>query len=277
VFFSCFFFFIYFCWGVFLWGVVSVCRAPHDADAAPVAIVNQALAAQYWPGRSPVGSRIRLDGVGGPWVEIVGVARDGTYLQLVEPPTPFLYLPYPQHPRSEMILMVHSAGEPAALTAPIRDVVRRLDPEQPMFEVRTMEAFYEQGAVKSARLLIQFIAAMGVMGMVLALTGLYGLVAYTVSARTREIGIRMAVGAGRGTVLRMVLRRGLILASSGVVLGVVLSAGMRQILESAFPIDGSVTGFALVVPAVLAVTMLAAVIPALRASRIDPVIVLKNE
>lgn len=253
-------------------------RATDDADAPRVAIVNQALAAQYWPGRSPVGHRFRLDGTGGPWVEIVGVAGNGKYLQLVgETPTGFLYLPYAQHLRSEMILMVHSAGDPAGLTAPIRDLVRRLDPEQPVFEVRTMEAFFQQGAVRSAQLLIQFIAAMGVMGMVLALSGLYGLVAYAVSARTREIGIRMAIGARQGQVLRMVLRRGLVLGASGVAIGVVLSAGMRQVLESAVPAGGAVTGYALVVPVVLAVTMLAALIPALRASRIDPAIVLRYE
>jgi ABC-type antimicrobial peptide transport system permease subunit len=179
-----------------------------------------------------------------------------------------------------MILMVESAGDPAGLATPIRDVVRRLDPEQPMFEVRTMEAFFQQGAVESARLLIQFVAGMGLMGMVLALTGLYGLAAYAVSARTREIGIRMAIGAGQGKVLRMVLRQGLWLATSGVAIGVVLSAVVRRILDSAFPTGGTggaVTGYALVVPVVLTLTMLAALIPALRASRVDPAIVLRHE
>ena len=248
-----------------------------DADAPPVAIVNETLSQQYWPGRSPVGKRFRLNGSGGPWVEIVGVARNGKYLQLAEAPTPFLYLPYAQNPGSEMILMVESAGDPAGLTPAVREVVKRLDPGQPMFEVRTMEAYFQQGPVKSSQLLIQFVAGMGLMGMALALAGLYGLVAYAVSARTREIGIRMAIGAGQGSVLRMVLRQGLTLSAGGVAIGIALSAGVRRILESIFPAGGAVTGFALVVPAVLAVTIFAAWIPARRASRIDPAAVLRNE
>jgi hypothetical protein len=252
-------------------------RATDDAGAPRVAIVNETLAAQYWPGRSPVGQRFRLDGSAGPWVEIVGVAKNGKYLQLIEPPTRFLYLPYAQHARAEMTLMVESAGDPAGLTVPVRDVVQSLDPEQPMFEVRTMEAYFQQGAIQSMRLLVQFVAGMGMMGMVLALTGLYGLVAYAVSARTREIGIRMAIGARQDTVLWMVLRQGLVLAVSGIAIGMALSDGVRRLLESVFPARGAVTGYALVVPAVLAVTILATLTPALRASRIDPAKVLWHE
>ncbi len=250
-------------------------RSTDDSHSPPVAIVNETLAAQFWSGQSPVGKRLRLDG--GPWVEIVGIARNGKYLQLTEAPAGFLYLPYAQHARSNMILMLESAGDPAELVAPVRELVRGLDPEQPMFEVRTMEDFFGKGAARSAQLLVQFVAGMGLMGIALALTGLYGLVAYTVSARTREIAIRMAVGAGRGTVLGMVLRQGLMLAVAGVAIGVALSVGVLQILESIFPAGGGVLGYALVVSAVLVVTTLAALTPALRASRIDPARVLWYE
>ena len=248
-----------------------------DAGAPRVAIVNETLAAQYWTGQSATGRRFRLDGVSGPWVEIVGVAKDAKYLQLGETPGRFLYLPYAQNPRSEMILMLESAGDPAGLAAPVRDLVRALDPEQPMFEVRTMDAFFEQGPVRSAQLLVQFVAVMGLTGMALALTGLYGLVAYTVSARSREIAIRMSIGAGQSNVVRMVLRQGFVLAACGVAIGALGSVAVRRVLESVFPVGGAVTGYLLVVPAVLALTTLAALIPALRASRIDPVSVLRHE
>jgi ABC-type antimicrobial peptide transport system permease subunit len=209
----------------------------------------------------------------------VGVAKDAKYLQLSETPTRFLFLPFAQNPGSNMILMVESAGDPAALAAPVRDAVRSLDAEQPMFEVRTMEAFFQMGQVQSARLLIQFVGLMGLMGMALALTGLHGLVAYAVSTRTREIGIRMAIGAGQGPVLRMVLRQGLTLAVSGVVAGVALSMVTLRLLEAAFPGDSGtdLVAYAVVVPVVLAVTLLAAYIPARRASRIDPLKVLRYE
>jgi putative ABC transport system permease protein len=254
-------------------------RADDDADSTRVAVVNETMAAQYWPGQSPVGKRFRLDGSDGPWVEIVGVAKDGKYLQLSETPTRFFFLPYAQNPLNDMILMVESAGDPAALTGPVREAVRSLDPEQPIFEVRTMEAFFQMGPVQSSRLLIQFVGAMGLMGMALALTGLYGLVTYAVSTRTREIGIRMAIGAGQGTVLRMVLRQGLTLAVSGVVAGVALSMVTIRLLAAVFPADAraNIVAYAVVVPAVLAVTLLAAYIPARRASRIDPLKVLHYE
>jgi len=125
--------------------------------------------------------------------------------------------------------------------------------------------------------MVQFVAGMGLMGMALALTGLYGLIAYAVSARTREIGIRMAIGARRDEVLWMVLRQGLSLAAAGVAVGIAVSAAAQRILESAFPAGGAAFGYALVVPSVLAVTTIATLIPALRASRIDPGNVLRHE
>jgi ABC-type antimicrobial peptide transport system permease subunit len=115
------------------------------------------------------------------------------------------------------------------------------------------------------------------MGMGLALAGLYGLMAYAVSSRTREIGIRMAIGAGRGEVLRMVLRQGVVLALSGMAAGLVLSAGVARLLRSTFPGDSPLAGYLLVTPAVLAVTMLAAYLPARRASQVNPMVALRNE
>jgi putative ABC transport system permease protein len=257
-------------------------RSSDDAEAPRVAVVNQTLGERYWPAQSPLGKRFRLSGGEGPWVEIVGVARDSKYNGLTDPPADFLYLPYAQDPRNDMILMVESAGGAAQLAAPVRNLVRSLDPAQPIYAVRAMKEFFQGGPVHNTVLLIQAVGAMGLMGMVMALIGLYGLVAYAVSTRTREIGIRMAIGADRGSVLRMILRQGVALAVAGVGMGVLLSIGAMRVLVAVFPPptaggSGTLLGYALVVPASLAVTLLAAYIPARRASRVDPTVALRYE
>jgi len=245
-----------------------------DTENSPrVAVINETLAAHYWPGQDPIGKRFRLEG----WVEIVGIAKTTKYLSTLEPPADFLYVPYRQNPRGHMTLMVESAGEPAALTAPLREVVRGLDANLPIYDVRTMEEFYQARAVQVYQVILRAVAAMGLMGMALALAGLYGLMAYAVSARTREIGVRMAIGANRGEVLRMVLRQGFVLALSGMGVGLVLSAGVARVLRSTFPGDSPLAAYLLVTPAVLAVTMLAAYLPARRASHVDPMTALRDE
>jgi predicted permease len=245
-----------------------------DTENSPrVAVINEALAAHYWPGQDAIGKRFRLEG----WVEIVGISKNTKYLSTLEPPTDFVYVPYRQNPRGHMTLMVESAGDPAALTAPLREVVRGLDSNLPVYDVRTMEEFYDARAVRAYQIIVQAVASMGLMGMALALAGLYGLMAYAVSSRTREIGIRMAIGAGRGEVLRMVLRQGLVLALSGMAVGLLLSAGAARLLRSAFPGNSPLPVYLLVAPMVLAVTMLAAYFPARRASRVDPMTALRDE
>ncbi len=250
--------------------------ATDDADSMLVAIVNQAAADQYWPRQNPLGKRIRWGD--GPWRTIVGVAKTGKYQFVVERDIPFLYLPYAQVPRTQMTLVLESAGDPAGLAAPLRDLVRRLDPTLPAFAIRTLEHMWNARAVNPSLLIIKMAATMGGMGVLLALTGLYGLMAYSVSARRREIGIRMAVGAQKSTVLRMILRQGFVLAASGTILGFLLSAAVGRMVEAAFPTHHpSPIIFIVVVPAVFAVTMLAAFLPARRASQVDPVDALRQE
>jgi predicted permease len=245
-----------------------------DTENTPrVAVINEALASHYWPGQDPIGKRFQLEG----WVEIVGIAKTTKYQSSLEPPADFVYVPYRQNPRDHMTLMVESAGDPAALTAPLREVVRGLDSSLPVYDVHTMENFYRARSVQVYQIIIQAVASMGLMGMGLALAGLYGLMAYAVSSRTREIGIRMAIGAGRGEVLRMVLRQGFVLAVSGLGVGLVLSAGVAPLLRSTFPGDSPLGAYLVVTPAVLAVTMLAAYLPARRASRVDPMTALRHE
>jgi putative ABC transport system permease protein len=217
----------------------------------------------------------------GPWVEIVGVAITSKYIYLGESPREAVYVPWRQFPRDHLTLLAKSAGSPAALAAPMRDLVRQLDPAQPIFDVRTMEEIFDIRATRIARVLMRTVAFMGLTGLVLTLVGLYGLVAYSVNRRTREIGIRMAIGAGRGSVSLMMLRRGLTLTLSGALVGMVLSIGVGRLLgsvfDNAFTTIGTVVTCLAVALAMLAVTMLAAYIPARRASRVDPTIALRYE
>jgi ABC-type antimicrobial peptide transport system permease subunit len=179
-----------------------------------------------------------------------------------------------------MIMLAQSAGDPSALAGPLREVARALDGNLPIYGVRTMEALYQMRAVSIFRVLITVIGAMGLMGLGLAIVGLYGLVAYTVGRRTREIGIRIAVGADHAAVMRMVLRQGLVLALVGLAVGMAASVGAGKLLQAAFPSGDDqrdIVALLLVVPIVLAVTFLAAYVPARQASRVDPILALRHE
>ena len=209
-----------------------------------------------------------------------GFLQTSKYIFIAEPPTECVYLPYRQQQPQRMIMLAQSAGDPSTLAGPLREVVRGLDSNLPISGVRTMEALYQMRAVGIFRVLITVIGAMGLMGLGLAIVGLYGLVAYAVGRRTREIGIRMAVGADRAAVVRMVLRQGLVLALVGLGVGMVASIGAGQLLQAAFPTGDDQTDIVallLVIPVVLAVTFLAAYVPARQASRVDPILALRHE
>jgi predicted permease len=252
-----------------------------DSFTAPrVAIVNQHFAQHYWPNQSALGKRFRLDDPEKPWFEIVGIAKASKYLFIAEPPSDFIYLPYRQKQPQRIVLVARSDGDPSSLVTPLREVVRGLDSNLPIFNVRTMEEFYRMRAVSIFNVLVGTVAAMGLMGLGLSIVGLYGLVAYAASRRTREIGIRMAIGATRQTVLTMVLRQGIVLALIGLIVGLFASVGAGELLRAAFPNGDDQRDFiavVLVAPVVLAVTFLAAYIPARRASRIDPMKALRYE
>ena len=256
-------------------------RVTDDTSAPRAAIVNQHLAEHYWPNKDALGKRFRLEEAGRPWVEIVGIAKNAKYIFVAEPPSDFIYLPYRQKPQQRMIMVAQSAGDPASLVGPLREVVHELDPNLPIFNVRTMEEFYRMRAVSIFNVLITMVGGMGAMGLGLAIVGLYGLVAYAAARRTREIGIRMAIGATRTTVLRMVLQQGILLAVVGLILGLAGSVGAGELLRAAFPGGGDeprdVAALLVVAPIVLAVTFLAAYFPARRASRVNPMHALRYE
>ena len=249
-------------------------------DTPRVILINRAMAARYWPEQNPVGKRVRLmDRQNQPWAEVVGVTADNKYNWIGEGPTPWLYLPQRQDLGSRSTLVVASDGDAVALAGPVRDIVKDIDPNMPISSVRTIEEFYYGNASGLVYALTSVVGTMGLLGLSLALVGLYGLVAYAAARRTREIGIRMAVGASSASVLRMVLRHGLALAAAGVILGVVGSVAAGGLIRSVFPnarmID--ITTYLLVVPLLVAITLFAAWVPARRAARTDPLVALRQE
>ncbi len=244
-----------------------------------VAIVNQEFAKTYWPGQDPIGKRIRLDSADGPAAEIVGMAKTGHYLAVNETPSPFVYLPYEQNPRSQMTLVVQTAGDAGALAKPLRDVVRSIDGNVPVFNLRTVAALYESRVTDTWLQFFQMVGTMGFIGLALAATGIYGLVAYTVSRRVKEFGIRVAIGATRGDVVWIVERRGLILAGVGIAIGGALTAAAAPLLAAGFPGLGvSSPAVYVLVPLLLSiVSAVASYVPARRAAGLDPLRALRNE
>jgi predicted permease len=257
-------------------------RAFTDDDRAGshrVAIVNQQFAKTYWKGQDPIGKVIRLDSMDGPAAEVVGVAQTGHYLAVNEAPAPFVYLPYEQNPRSRMTLIVQAAGDPGALATPLREAVRSIDGNVPVFNLRTVARLYESRVTDTWLQFFQMVGSMGFIGLVLATTGLYGLVAYTVSRRVKEFGIRVAVGATRRNVVWLVERRALILAGVGIAAGAALTVAARPMLVAGFPGLGvsSPAVYALVPLVLLIVSAVASYVPARRAAGMDPLRALRNE
>jgi putative ABC transport system permease protein len=255
-------------------------RKNDDMTAPRVAIVNEQFAQHYWPNQDPIGKRMRLLDPDKTWVQIVGLVKTTKYIFIAEPPTEAVYFPYRQKTPEKMVLIAYSAGDSASLAAPLRNVVNGLDANVPIYNVRTMEYLYGMRAVTVFRVLVTTVAAMGLMGLGLSIAGLYGLVAYAATRRTREIGIRMAIGANRATVLTMVLRQGIVLAVVGLAIGLAASVGAGELLRAAFPMGDNrrdLVALLLVIPIVLAVTFLAAYVPARRASRVNPMQALRYE
>jgi predicted permease len=244
-----------------------------------VAIINEEFAKSYWPNQEPIGKRFHLNDTKGPWVEVVGLTKTGKYLFVGETPLKFVYLPFAQNPSSEMLLLARTISDPATIATPIRSIVQGLDANQPVFNVRTLDNFYNQRAVAVPMMIITLVTCMGLIGLILALVGLYGLIAYSVARRTREIGIRIAVGADRSQVLKMVIRQGLTLAVTGVAIGSIATIGVTRLIATGLVGLGKLSPATYVgVPILLlAVTLLACYFPARRASQVDPITALRYE
>ncbi len=248
---------------------------PTDVAAGPhVAVVNEAFAAKYWPGVDPIGKIIRYDSAA---VTIVGVTRNAKYTSLSEPLLPFLYLDMQQNPDPDVHLLVRTTGDPALLAPAILDAVRQGDPLLPPPVVVTMDAATSVGLLPQ-RVAAVVTGVMGLLGLLLAVVGLYGVVSFTVGQRTREIGVRMALGANRANVLGMIMRDGMRLVFVGVAIGMVLSFGatrvMAKFLLGVSPLDPVV--FAAIPIGLALAAMAASYLPARKAAATDPLEALRS-
>ena len=247
------------------------------ASSPHVAIVNEAMAKKYWPNGNAISGRFRMDGK--ETIQVVGVAKTIKYRDASEPPLPFLYLPLSQQYSSFITLYVETLGDPAAIAAPVLTQISEIDRAMPVSDVQTLEYFFKEGALFGDRLITQVVLVIGLLGLLLAVVGLYGVIAYSVSRRTREIGIRMAIGAQPSGVARLVLRQGLTLILTGTAIGLVLALGASQVVASQLagtsPFDPLVYfAGALVLGSV---SLLACYVPARRAARVDPLVALRQD
>lgn len=251
------------------------------ADGSPVVIVNETMANFAWPGEDPIGKRFRFNAPDGPLVEVVAVARDMKYRHIHEVPQCFFYLPEIQRYASAMTLHVRAEGDPAALLETVRERVHALAPEMPLADVRTMSDFVDE-ALWIERVSATLLSVFGALALALATLGVYSVLAESVSHRRREMGLRMAVGASRGDLLRVVVAEGLKLVAAGLAIGL---AGTFMVLKLAASVSDqlhgvSVTDPGIYVAAALALSVAALfgfLVPAIRAIRIDPVRSLRAE
>jgi predicted permease len=247
-----------------------------DLESAPgVVIINETMAQRYWPRGEALGSRLKLTK---GWLEIVGIAKDVKLRSLKEVPQPFLYLPLLQDYRSNMILVVRTAIKPDTMFHAIQTEVVALDPEMPMFDAKTLEDHIGVSLFLQ-RMAATLLSIFGLLALSLAALGLYGVMAYAVNQRTREMGIRVAVGATQGDVLKLVLGQGLTLCVVGMIGGLIIAFVVTRFsvhLLYGVSATDPVT-FTLIALLLLAVTLLACYFPARRATRIDPMIALRVE
>jgi putative ABC transport system permease protein len=243
-----------------------------------VALVDEAFAARHFPGEDPIGRGLDIgNGTDGAY-EIVGIVGSIRTSTLEEAPAPTMYVPYKQDVFSAMAVVVRTAGDPSQLGGTVRSALREIDPALPAFSMSPLATVLDN-SVAERRFSMLLLALFAVIALFLAAVGLYGVVAYSVSQRTREIGLRLAIGAARGDVLRMIVGGGMKLAAVGITIGlagaVLLARLVGSLLFEVTPVDPP--SYAATAALLLAVAALACLVPAMRAMRVDPIVALQQE
>jgi putative ABC transport system permease protein len=260
--------------------------APSDtSDSQLVALVNEEMVRRYWQGRDPIGGRMRIGGSAErPWVTVVGVVADVKHNGITGVVKEKFYVPHTQwhksigNPIRAMTLVIRTDIDAAHLTSQVRQTIKALDPNLPIAEVRTMNDVVGAN-LSTPRFTGILLTAFAALALTLSAIGIYGVLSYLVSRRTREIGIRVAIGAGRRDVIRLIMRSGLLLAVTGVLMGLALAAWtaqfLRGMLHGVSPLDPAT--FAAVAFVLTIIAAIASLVPAWRATRVDPVIALKAQ
>ncbi len=252
----------------------------HDRDGVPqVVIINQAFVRLLFPGQNPLGRRIRLGGPSSSWLTIVGVVGNVRYHGLDRPDQRGVaYTPFLQSPAPNISLIVRTGPDPLTLAGALRTEVEAVDKSQPIFDVRTMNQRISE-TLGSRRFNLVLLTSFALLALILAAIGLYGVVSYSVSQRTHEIGIRMALGAQQEDVLRLVIGQGMTLAVAGVGIGVVAALGLTRYLSSLLygvkPTDPLTFGAVSLI--LIGVALLASYIRARRAAKVDPMVAVRHE
>ena len=256
-------------------------RAFADADATPdsaAVIVSENVARRFWPNQDAIGKRIKLGAPTStsPWLTIVGVVGESKYRALPANPTadPDLYLPALS--RSPQTILVRTEGDPGALTSAVRNAIRRGQPSIAVFGETTMGELVDS-QTSASRFTTWILGLFATTALVLSVIGIYGAMSYLVTQRTREFGIRLALGATRLNVVSNVLRHGITLVAIGTVIGVGATAALYKLFSSLlFEVTVFDTSSGLAILALVAAAVLACVVPAIRATRVDPVTALRN-
>jgi putative ABC transport system permease protein len=246
-----------------------------------VCIIDENFARQYWPDQDPIGKRLKYGGAdpGNPWTTVVGVLANVKYNGLdQESPRVQIYLPYKQSTFLGASLVIRTAGDPKNLVAAVRNEVSAIDPDLPIYEVRTMNEVINE-SVASRRLYMTLLGIFAGVAMILAAIGLYGVMAYSVAQRAHEIGIRMALGAQPGDVLRLVVKQGMALTLAGVATGLICAFALTRLLSSLlFGVSATDLSTFVIISVILAgVALVACFVPARRATKVDPMIALRYE
>jgi putative ABC transport system permease protein len=254
---------------------------PDDMFGRPqVVVINSAMARRYWPNENPVGKRVAFShDPQHRWMEIIGVVGDVRFPSLNRPDTDLtFYRPLTQSPIRDASIELRTAVSPESLIPAVRAIAAEMDKDQPIFDLQTARTLISQN-IEGFDIAGTMLMAFSVLGLVLAAVGIFGVVSYSVSQRTGEIGIRMALGAGNANVLWLVLRQGLTTIAAGVLIGLVGTAGSARLLSLAvptLPAGGWITILATAL-GLMAVALLACYLPARWASKIDPIVALRRE